>query len=211
MSFRYTFRPISVWPCQPTRVRKRSKFRSSHVRTLELLGSELRRMNAVNVVIEAFVDERDIRIDGMLRSDARPSSPGIIISFKGMYGPQRYPCDTFDNWPDNLRAIGMALAALRAVDRYGVTKHGEQYTGWKQLPPPRNNGNEIDLEAAAEFVADHCNNMCSMEVIVSNKDRCAAAITSAIFTLHPDHGGDEKDFQRLIDCKKILESHHKCG
>jgi hypothetical protein len=40
-------------------------------------------------------------------------------------------------WQANVRAIALALEALRAVDRYGVTKRGEQYQGWTALPAAR--------------------------------------------------------------------------
>jgi hypothetical protein len=34
----------------------------------------------------------------------------------------------------NSRSIGLELEALRAIDRYGITKQGEQYVGFKALP-----------------------------------------------------------------------------
>jgi hypothetical protein len=43
-------------------------------------------------------------------------------------GPSRAP------WRDNLRAIALGLEALRAVNRYGITRGiGEQYAGFLQL------------------------------------------------------------------------------
>lgn len=45
-----------------------------------------------------------------------------------------FPCDTYSRWEVNLRAIGLALAALRAIRRYGVGKTTEQYRGFAQLP-----------------------------------------------------------------------------
>lgn len=42
-------------------------------------------------------------------------------------GHLSYPCDTFTTLQDNLRVIALALEALRMVDRYGVTRRGEQY------------------------------------------------------------------------------------
>lgn len=104
---------------------------------MEQLDRELRFLGVrydSTVVIEAGYQEHEIRNDGLPRANARPQDPAIIVSFESKHGPLRYGCDTFTEWVDNLRAIALALEALRAVDRYGVTKRGEQYKGWLALP-----------------------------------------------------------------------------
>ena len=58
-----------------------------------------------------------------------------------------YPCDKYSNWQANLRAIALSLEALRAEDRYGVTRRAEQYKGWAKLLPP-NAEFASDIEAA---------------------------------------------------------------
>lgn len=45
----------------------------------------------------------------------------------------QFAVDQFPTWQDNLRAIALGLDALRRVQRYGIVKEDEQYTGWKQL------------------------------------------------------------------------------
>ena len=104
---------------------------------MNLLKHELERLQASNVVIEMDLTEVDIRRDGLPRNNARPTTPRVCLSMDSPYGPLRYPCDTFLSWQDNVRGIALALEALRKVDRYGVTKRGEQYTGWKALPASR--------------------------------------------------------------------------
>lgn len=92
------------------------------------------RIGARDVVLEADLRARDIRADGWPRPDAKPSSPRLILLFTHpVVGGVRYPCDRYSAWETNLRAIALSLQALRAVDRYGVTRRGEQYTGWKAL------------------------------------------------------------------------------
>lgn len=45
----------------------------------------------------------------------------------------QFAVDTYTTWQDNLRAIALGLEALRKVERYGITRGTEQYTGWKML------------------------------------------------------------------------------
>ena len=122
---------------------ERSRFKSGWDATLKLLDAELRHLNARSIVIQAYVDESQVRNDGMMYSRAVPTEPGVILSFESKHGSLSYPCDTYDRWQDNVRAIALALQALRSVDRYGVTRRAEQYTGWQQLPPP------VDSRSAA--------------------------------------------------------------
>lgn len=129
-----TFRPIDEWPGEMTRNRRRAPFRTTWGTTIELLERELSILDARLVVFQIAVDERDLRIDGKPRAQARATHPGVILAFESKWGPLKYAVDAFDRWEDNVRAIALAMEALRKVDRYGVTKRGEQYTGWKALP-----------------------------------------------------------------------------
>ena len=42
-----------------------------------------------------------------------------------------YATDCCDFWQHNLRSIALGLEALRAVDRYGISRRGEQYAGFR--------------------------------------------------------------------------------
>lgn len=134
-----TFRALSQWPVSPTPSgnRRRSPFKATWEKTLDVLESELEHIHATNVVIEADCDRSQIRVDGHLRADAKLRGPGVIISFDTPVGALRFPCDTFEDWKANVRAIALSLEALRTVDRYGVTRRAEQYKGWSALPDNR--------------------------------------------------------------------------
>lgn len=129
-----TFRPIDVWPGEPTRYRKSAPFRAGWGKTIALLERELTYLDAKRVVFQVAVSDREIRIDGKPRANARASHPGVILAFNSRFGPLKYVVDTYDVFTDNVRAIALAMEALRKVDRYGVTKSGEQYTGWRAIP-----------------------------------------------------------------------------
>lgn len=129
----YTVRPISDRSRFSGKPRP-SQFQSSWPNTEALLLSEVKHLKGRDIVIEIDVSEGGIRNDGRLRANAKPSSPAVRVAFESMYGPLSYATDRYSTWQDNVRAIALSLESLRRVDRYGVTKRGEQYTGWKALP-----------------------------------------------------------------------------
>lgn len=204
------FRPIQHWPGENTRNRRTSNFSASWSSTLSLLDRELSQLGSKNVVIQVALDERDIRLDGYPRATARPAHPGVIVSLDSAYGPLSYPCDTYTSWQDNLRAVALALESLRAVDRYGVTKRGEQYTGWKQLPGGRPMPSAMTRTEAAGFVkkaADPDNRIPSLvkSLLEGRTVSIDVAYKAAARKLHPDAGGSTEDFQRLQEAKRVLD------
>lgn len=128
-----TFRPLQVWPYKPSQ-RRHSQFQTSYPRTLALLEREVRYLGGRDVVMGVGLDERDLRLDGTPRANAKAfTHPGVEISFDSReHGRLTYATDQFWDWQDNVRAIALSLEALRAVDRYGVAK-GRQYTGFALL------------------------------------------------------------------------------
>ncbi len=144
---RYTVRPISDRTAF-TGKHEYTPFRASWTDTLDLLGRELDHLKATEVVLELDIIEGNLRLDGMLRADAKIASPAVRIAFASKVRPLVYGTDRYTghyhkgpaDWQENVRAIALGLEALRKVDRYGITKSGEQYAGWKQLPAGSGNG-----------------------------------------------------------------------
>ena len=141
---RYDIRPLVAWTDPETPVRRSSsRFKASWADTLEFLSAEISKVGGKEpVVLQVNVTEGDIRLDGMLRANAKVGHPGVVVSFDSDFGPLRYATDAYEkdwshgmpSWQANIRAIALTLEALRAIDRWGVSKRGEQYTGWKALP-----------------------------------------------------------------------------
>jgi hypothetical protein len=204
------FRPIQQWPGENTRNRRASNFSASWSSTLSLLDRELSQLGAKNVVIQMAVAEGEIRNDGYPRANARPVHPGVIVSLDSAYGPLSYPCDTFTSWQDNLRAVALALEALRAVDRYGVTKRGEQYTGWKQLGTAQP---AWSVESAALHIAQAAWPEKSTDEVrhhsvnvIEDRELRARIYRRAASRLHPDAPlGNTSEFQKLNDAKRFLD------
>ena len=180
-----------------------------------LLDRELVVLGAEVVVIQAGFDVGQIRLDGYPRSSAKTSHPGVIINFDSKYGPLRYVCDTFSGsrawipaerrrgerggyrdmlgYQANIRAIALGLEALRKVDRYGITKTGEQYTGWRQLTA----GSGLTTVAKAKRLIKEWANLDGVEDM-------ELLVKKALTTSHPDHGGTDEAFQSVMDARKLL-------
>jgi hypothetical protein len=195
------FVPISEWigPKTESYRRKSATFRATYVQTLDLLETELNHLRAKDILIQAYLKREDIRNDGWPRAGARPTSPGVIVTFEvktsGRQFTMSFPCDRFDRWEDNLRAVAKSLEALRMVDRYGVTRNNEQYTGFAALPPA---DPSTAKNAAIEFLA----RMSGWPIDRARSDQ-SGAYRAAAAILHPDHEGGSHD--RFVE----LQAHWK--
>jgi hypothetical protein len=222
MSLDWRVVPIERWPGAPTEDRKSHPFRKqgSHgwiqsgvnwSSTVELLERELRQLEAEGILLQMAVTSRDIRNDGWIRANARPEHPGVILTFDSRHGPLSYPCDTFDDWQANARAIALALEALRKVDRYGVSRRGEQYRGWGALPPAGGSTATITAEVAAGVVLGFGGGWSDpdlLEEVLGSWEACRSWIREAEKETHPDTGGKTEDFQRVQQAKAVLQRHH---
>src|SRR5574340_172163 len=123
-----TFRPLPLWPYKPTQPRQYSRFETSYPRTLGLLEREVAFLGGREIVMGVGLNEYDIRQDGQPRANARSRiHPGVEISFNSSdHGRLAYATDQYTEWQANVRAIALSLEALRAVERWGVSK-GRQY------------------------------------------------------------------------------------
>lgn len=214
-----TFRPIDEWPGELTEYRRNDPFRSNYQHTLRLLNDELYKLDASSVVIQLAIREADCRLDGMIRANTKPDHPGVILAFDSMHGPLKYHTDAFDNlnsmgyvdgWKANLRAIALGLEALRKVDRYGIGKRGEQYTGWSALPPGViEAGAAMSINDAAKWLAQAAGDPSMFEYLIDRTDTGDVArrqaYRQAAAILHPDQGGDTELFKKLQDVMTVLD------
>ena len=180
----YVIRPVSD-RTNFTGKHQRSQFATSWPNTERLLLSEVRHLRGRDLVIEVDVTEGDIRLGGRIRATARPATPGVRVAFDSIHGPLTYSTDRFTTWQDNVRAIALGLEALRKVDRYGITKRGEQYAGWKALPsgramPPSHMTRDMAYDLLYQVVGAGPDD----DRVWSDKDLARAARKAT----HPDFG-----------------------
>lgn len=208
------FVPITQWPgkATPSTEQRDGRFRASYADTLALLDTELNALTARNITIQAFFHVDDIRHNGWPNVRAVPTAPGLVLSFairsgaSNALGTLSFPCDTFTTFDDNLRAIALTLEALRKIERYGVAKREEQYTGWKQLgsaAPTQGDGNMSRVDAY-NFMKQHAG-LAEYETIVTSGD-WTRAYRSAAARLHPDNKatGNHALFLKLQRAKEVL-------
>lgn len=191
-----TFRPVQ-WDGPYTALLSRKgayNFKATWASTLDLLDRELFNLQAQNVVLQAGFQESDIRLDGMVRSNARiPAFPGVRLLFDSRHGPLVYQTDVYDSWKANVRAIALSLEALRKVDRYGVTKAAEQYKGWKAIE------GGVSPVQARQTLADVVGVSTPAGGFNDQSLYRAAAKIS-----HPDQGGSRETWDAVQTAKEVL-------
>lgn len=180
------FRPLVSWTRKPGLRYVSAPFKTPYNRTLDKLEYELGQLKATEIIIEAGFRLSELRNDGWPRGGSAPGHPGIIIYFKGKFGPMEFPCGTYAKFQDNIHAIALTLENLRAINRYGVTLGHEQYVGFKQIEAPSPPGSGED---PAQIVR-------SLAGVASDID-LKAAYRIAAKRHHPDAGGDPEKWAQL--------------
>jgi len=222
-------RPIDQWP-GPLRAsyeRQSSNFTADWQDTTALLEREVSHLagDSVTVVLQLAITERDCRNDGWIRSDARPAHPGAIISFPDRKGtPLRFSTDKFEDntwglskylrgWKANVRAIALALEALRKVDRYGIGSGGEQYVGWQAIAAESSialgNGQMTPRDAARALLdAAHLpTDEPSITAFLADRESWARVYRTAAGNMHPDRPtGSEAAFKLVSEAKAVLDT-----
>jgi hypothetical protein len=189
-----SFRPLPRWPYPETNPRKYGQFRHrgtriSIERSLRDLEAEVEKLTdaawgTTSILIGVGYELHEVRKDGQPRADARaPRHPGVEVTFDSRYGRLSYATDVFEDWRDNVRAIALGLEALRAVDRWGVSKRGQQYAGFLQLET-----NAPNASRGKELVDE------------------AGGLKAALLRHHPDQGGDPRRFADVQAYRQLVRS-----
>lgn len=213
MSARFQLRPLGPWGRKVTRNRASSgRFRAHWESTLDLLCREVDHLGGKAIAVQVDVEPHDLRRDGMLRAGTKVAFPGVKVSFDSKHGPLTYATDAYDRlysgdmpgWQANVRAIALALEALRAVDRYGVSGSGEQYRGWTAITGTPAELRMTSQDAATLLTAGDHTTLVAADLL---GDRAAveAVYRQAVKIYHPDvRGGDAELFRRLTAARDLL-------
>lgn len=197
----YQIEPLGPWTRPVTKHRAPSRrFSASWQDTLDLLAREIGRLGCrTAVAIRIDVQGGDIRRDGMLGAHARTDFPGVAVSFESRFGPLSYATDAYDSWQANVRAIALSLEALRAVDRYGVSKSGEQYAGWRAIE----SGQPKVFDSRDEAIRW----LREVTGISAPDVSPGPLLRRASVALHPDHNdGERSQWNRLDAARQMIEA-----
>jgi len=106
-------------------------------RARTLLTDELDRLKARGVILSTNVP---LRLDGNPRADAasrRMDDPGVAVYFQLKGKPMVMAADAYSNIAANLRSLGLAIEALRQLERHGGGVMMERaFAGFTALPAP---------------------------------------------------------------------------
>ena len=212
MTARMELRPMERWDLPPTAERMSSgRFRVTWKTIRDHLLNECGLLGAGLVVVELVVDPDGVRKDGGIRANARVFHPGVKVSFTSEHGPLAYATDAYEKqwsgalpgWQANLRAIGLGLESLRAVDRYGITRSGEQYRGWTAIaaqPAEKTLTADEAVQLLSPYWTGPSADLRRSETAVK------AAFRDAARTHHPDAGGNADAFRLISAARDLLMS-----
>jgi len=166
-------------------------------------------LSARSCFLQVDIDPSKFRLDGTPYTNATPNYPGVILTIDTRkHGVLTYPCNAFNRWQDNVRAIALGLEALRKVERYGIAERGQQYAGFAKLGSGIPMGpSQMTVQEAAAFIVKYCDDPFGREFDIADDPLFATALFSeAAFRLHPDHGGDPELFDQLVKARDFLEA-----
>lgn len=163
-----------------------ARFRTPHGEALNHLLRELNLLGARDVIISSNVP---VRRDGLPYAGYRtPEDPGVAVYFKLEGEDQCIPCDKWNKVSDNIHAVGMTVAALRGLERWGAKEMvNAAFRGFKALPAPGDT--TIIMNESWYSVLGLGEN--------ASKDEIRKAYKEKAKLYHPDVGGDEEEFNRI--------------
>lgn len=175
-----------TWPAgwKRTPVPRRSQYGDRSLATARnAITHEVRLLGGTKLIISSNLE---LRLDGLPRSGQRqPADRGVAVYFQYKGRPVAFACDKWIAVEDNLWAIGLALGAIRQIERTGASEMLDRaFQGFDALPAPG--------QTAGESWWD---------VLGVSPDADAFDIRSAYRVLvkqhHPDTGGDATAFDRV--------------
>ncbi|WP_392530201.1 J domain-containing protein [Nostoc sp. C117] len=123
----------TIYPRTPQHKRQAARFEVGFSTARDDLLNELRLLGAKNSVISSNVP---LRRDGLPYASFRePDDPGVAVYFQIKDKSYALCCDRWLKVKDNLRAIGLHIAAMRGMERWGVGSVEQAFAGYQALPP----------------------------------------------------------------------------
>ena len=179
MQFEY---PLQ-WNPQISRSKRqyRSRFGSrSPSRAGIELEKELSLLSGTDIVISSNLKTK---VDGgFYANQDRLEDSGICVYLKLKGEEKCFACDQWDIVADNIWALKLNVAAIRGMERWGGSNFMDGlFTGFRALPDP----NDV-ITTSVQYFTD-----------CTDKEQVRQRYKKLAKELHPDVGGDEKEFQEM--------------
>lgn len=165
------------WPRVTTGLRRAAPYKTSLDHAVRDLVADLQRMRAKDVTISSNVRTTL----GTKLSESEVRDPGVAVYWTDKRGePRVMACDHWQRLRDNVRAIGLTIAAIRQMERCGATGMMDRaLDGFKALPEAPDCWRVLGLARDVDTET------------VKARFRLLAA------QHHPDRGGDATTFAQL--------------
>lgn len=183
------------WPShiKPTTHRSIGPYRVSLARARDDLYKELELFGATKVVISS---NARLRLDGKLAASQpilQPSTSGVAVYFTKNDEKYVIACDRWVHLQDNIRAVGLTINAMRAIERHGTGGMvASALSGYKAIPAQT--GYRDDWWLVLGISND------------ATRDELDTAFRERSKTNHPDVGGDEAAFHRITEAYRAGRS-----
>lgn len=195
MTERYPLCWPAGWLRTPAQKRKGARFEVSFAVARDELLRELQLLKASSVIISSNVP---LRRDGLPYANYRqPEDPGVAVYFQLKGKPHVLACDRWDLVKDNIRAVGLHVAAIRGIERWGVGSVEQAFMGYQALPESSNGSKKSPWWVVLNVSPD------------ATLDTIKAAYSQKARTHHPDMQGSD---ERMAEINRAWEeAQRQCG
>jgi hypothetical protein len=186
------------WPRTPPDQRKTSNPFTGMTfdRARRLIVRELKSLNATDPVLSMNVP---LRGDGEPRADAaryRVDDPGVAIYFTLKGKQMTMAQDRYWDIHANLRSLGLAIEAMRQLERHGGgTMMERAFAGFAALPPP---GGAV-FKRPWWQVLGYSNDAEDRRLL--SVEEVTARYRTLVKQRHPDNGGSAEAFTELTEAR----------
>jgi hypothetical protein len=161
----------------------RQKGDVSIAKACERLDSELRKLNATDVVLSTNVPTR---LDGFPRSSAPPpDDEGVAVYFSVKKKKHVLASDKWDRVADNIVAVAKHIEALRGMERWGVGSLEQAFAGYAALPAS----------------TSHWSSVLGLSENEATVDAVQSRYRKLAHERHPDRGGSNDSMQELTQAR----------
>lgn len=169
------------WPRTHYGRRVPSNYKVSFIKARDDLLRELSIAGARHVIVSTNIP---LRRDGLpLAGQRAPEDPGVAVYWTDRKGAARViACDVWQTVRENLRAVGLAYASIRQIERSGSTELLERaFAGFARLPAAPDCWSILGVSRGA------------------TREQIALRFRDLAAEHHPDRGGDPERFKRLSE------------